>query len=651
MNELKQFEPIFHEKLHFDSDFWFDLEEKIRNVTMPWSYAQCEKSGRIDAFRLHWKPNSSIPKPHYFWDSDVAKWVESAALILQKKEDEELRKKMEYVVDLIISAQQPDGYLNVYFTIVEPKKRWVNLRDYHELYCAGHLIEAAVEHFKATKNPRFLNAMCKYADYIDSVFGVEPGKKRGYCGHEEIELALIKLYNVTNNEKYLTLSKYFIDERGQDPLYFWEEAKLRGEQIEPMIKMYEPHPEILGYGRDLRVYQAHLPVRDQDEAVGHAVRANYLYTGMADVAIQTSDLELLNVCKTLWNDMTSKKMYVTGGLGQARENEGFMLPYLLPNHTAYAETCAAIAFAFFTHRLLQTELDSKYADYLELEMYNGILAALSLSGDKMFYENPLALDSKKRKYQRSSWFVCSCCPNNLTRFYSSLGQYMISKSLKNDIIAIHQYGSYSTAMEISGTLIGLKMESGFPWDGLVNLEVDVKQSVDFILAIRIPGWCKNFAIVINDQNLTKDLKEKIINGYLMIERKWESNTKISLEFEMRTQILRSYPAVKENVGKIAVRRGPIIYCFESMVSGDNIDPESLFIKSNAWITERLVKNDMGQYIEIDMKAEKIEFPTENCSLYTNQQPKSVPINITLIPYFMWCNRGESNMTVWLNEKL
>ncbi len=650
MSELKQFEPISHEHVNFEADFWFNFEEKIRNATMRWSYEQCEKSGRIDAFRLHWNPNSNIPKPHYFWDSDVAKWVESAALILQKREDDELRKKMEYVVDLIISAQQPDGYLNVYFTIVEPKKRWINMRDYHELYCAGHLIEAAVEHFKATKNPRFLNAMCKYADYIDSTFGREPGKKRGYCGHEEIELALVKLYKITKNDKYLRLSKYFVDERGQDPLYFWEEAKLRGETIEPMIKPYEPHPEILGYGKDLRVYQAHLPVREQDEAVGHAVRANYFYTGIADVAMITSDSELLETCKTLWEDITSKKMYVTGGLGQARENEGFMLPYLLPNHTAYAETCAAIAFAFFNHRLLQTELDSKYSDLIELEMYNGILAGISLSGDKMFYENPLALDSKKRTYQRSSWFLCSCCPNNLTRFYASLGQYFFSKSLKNDVIAIHQFGSCSAAMELGESKVTIKMESGFPWDGSVNLELDVSQPLEFTLALRLPGWCKNFSVAMNEQNITKEIRETLTKGYLLIHRKWESKTKILMEFEMRTQTIRSHPAVKENMGKIAIRRGPIIYCFESLVSRENIDPESIFIKSNAWITEKLVKNEMGQYIEIDMKAEKIEYPHQTNSLYTDQQPKTFPINITLIPYFMWCNRGNSNMAVWLNEK-
>ena len=452
------------------------------------------------------------------------------------------------------------------------------MRDCHELYCAGHLIEAAVEHYKATKNRKFLDAMCKYVDYIDSVFGTEEGKKRGYCGHEEIKLALMKLYHITYNEKHLNLAKYFMEERGQDPLYFNEEAVKRGEKTQPLLNLNDPHPDILGYGADFRYFQAHLPVREQDEAVGHAVRLNYLFTGVADLGLELDDRELICVCNLIWQDISSKKMYITGGIGQTRKNEGFMKEYFLPNHEAYAETCAAISFAFLSHRLLQTVLNSKFSDTIELEMYNGILAALSTKGDTIFYENPLALDISKRKHHREDWFRCSCCPNNFTRFYAAIHQYILSVSNDNKLIAIHQYISGKGTINLDpantspnrtdSNSAEIEIDSGFPWNGNVGIKISTKNVSDLKIALRIPGWCSEFAIILNGKNITAESKAKIMNGYLILSEKWDELTTINIEFEMRTRIIRSHPKVQANLRKVAFARGPLIYCYEQ-----NEDPD------------------------------------------------------------------------------
>ncbi|MHA1715249.1 MAG: glycoside hydrolase family 127 protein, partial [Promethearchaeota archaeon] len=377
-------------------NFWKRWQDLIRQVTIYHSFDKLKKTGRIDAFKLDWKPGRGIP-PHVFWDSDVAKWIETASYALITKPDPDLKKMLDDLIDLVISAQQPDGYLNTHFTVVEPEKRWTNLRDLHELYCAGHLIEAAIAHHEATGSDRFLNAMIKYADYIDAVFGPENGKLKGYPGHQEIELALVKLYKITRNEKYLKLAKFFLDERGQIPFYFEIEAEKRGEKPKSFDRAI----------KDREYRQSHLPVRDQEEIVGHAVRAQYMYSAMVDVGYLTRDDDLINAARKIWNDTTLKKMYITGGVGSTRTNEGITKAYDLPNETAYAETCAGIALFLWSYRLLSIDKDSKYADMMERALYNGILSGISISGDKFFYENPLANDPRNPdlvNHVRASWF-------------------------------------------------------------------------------------------------------------------------------------------------------------------------------------------------------------------------------------------------------
>jgi len=407
------------ENVAVDDRFWTPRQETNRLVTLPIEYRQCRKTGRLRAWKLNWRPGRGNP-PHIFWDSDAAKWLEAVGYSLAARPDRKLERLADKVIDDIAAAQRPDGYLNIYYSVVEPDQRWTNLRDRHELYCAGHLMEAAVAYHQATGKRKLLDVLCRYADHIDATFGRSRGKKRGYPGHEEIELALVKLYHATGEKRYLKLAKYFVDERGRRPHYYDKEARARGDDR----KKYWPGT--------YEYNQSHLPVRRQSAVVGHAVRAFYLYAGMADVAAETHDGELLAACKRLWRDATRHKMYVTGGVGPSGRNEGFTRTYDLPNETAYAETCAAIALVFFAHRMLQIEADAHYADVMERALYNGTISGVSADGTRFFYTNPLAAAPPARaaggkpEPHRREWFGCACCPPNIARLIASLPQYVYS---------------------------------------------------------------------------------------------------------------------------------------------------------------------------------------------------------------------------------
>ncbi|MGH2346025.1 MAG: glycoside hydrolase family 127 protein, partial [Chloroflexota bacterium] len=373
--------PVKIADVAIDDAFWLPRLRINRERTIPFEYAQCKDTGRIDALRLRWKPGDQ-PVPHPFWDSDVAKWIEAASYSLAVHPDPALDARVDDTIALLASAQQPDGYLNTYFTVVKPGERWTDLRDAHELYCAGHLIEAGVAHFESTGKRSLLEVVSRYADHIDCIFGREPGRKRGYCGHEEIELALVKLYRATHEQRYLRLAQYFVDERGREPFYFDREAAERGTP-----GYFERH-QSGGALRTSREYnQAHQPVRDQKEVVGHSVRAMYLYSAMADLAGETGDAGLLDACRRLWDHLNGTRLYLTGGIGSAAQNEGFTADYDLPNRTAYAETCAAIGLVFWAHRMVQVEADGRYIDRLEQALYNGVLSGVSLDGTRFFYEN------------------------------------------------------------------------------------------------------------------------------------------------------------------------------------------------------------------------------------------------------------------------
>ncbi len=623
--------------------FWGQWQEIIRTVTIPISYQRLKETGRIDAFRLKWKPGMPNP-PHVFWDSDVAKWVETAAYSLVTHPDAKLNQLLNDTAELIASAQQRDGYLNTHFTVVEPDRRWMNLRDNHELYCAGHLMEAAVAHYFATDNDILLEAMQKCAEYIDSVFGLEEGKMRGYCGHEEIELALVKLYRLTAEERYLLLAKYFIDQRGQIPDYFEEEARRRGEQP-------KGYGDVIGMARgdtcqpaapgNPMYYQNHLPVREQEEVVGHAVRALYLLSGMADVARETKDAELFAACQRLWTDVCERKMYVTGGLGPSHVNEGFTCAYDLPNETAYAETCAAVALIFFNHRMLQLDLDGRYADMMERALFNGALSGISLDGTKFFYENPLAVLPPAPPRKRQEWFGCACCPNNISRLIASLGIYMYSEAM--DSAAVHLYGTSEVLLTIGGQSVTLTQETNYPWDGKVVITVEPGHPAEFSFRLRWPGWCHNGTIAVNGTKMPV----KPEKGYVTIKRKWQEGDAVELTFEMPVRRVYAHPQVKADIERVALARGPLMYCLEEVDNSPDLD--AFYLPRNAIFKYKFEADLLGGVGIIMSEALKQDKTYAPNVLYRDDASTFQKALIRAVPYFAWANRQPGEMLVWLRE--
>jgi len=564
----KKLQPIHHSNVNITGDFWRERQAVNRSATIPAVYGLCESTGRIDAFKLDWKPGK--PKmPHHFWDSDVAKWIEAAAYSLANQPDAELETRVDGVIGLIAGSQQADGYLNSHYTVVEPEQRWSNLRDMHELYCAGHMIEAAVAYYEATGKRTLLDVMCRYADYIGAVFGPVPDQKHGYPGHEEIELALVKLYRVTGEQRYLGLSRFFVDERGRQPYYFDIEARERGE---------EPQDN---RGQDY--FQSQLPVREQTTAEGHSVRAMYLYAAMADLAAETEDEALLTACENLWQNVTERRMYVTGGIGSSWRGERFTTNYDLPNDVAYAETCAAIGLVLWAYRLLQFDGDGQYADVLELALYNGVISGVSLDGTGFFYANPLdVIPSRYESHpelfripvmwpRRQEWFQTSCCPTNIARTLASLGQYVAS--VAGNTAYVHLYVGGDISLEVAGEQVRLTQVTEYPWDGDVRITVQLDRPAEFALALRIPGWCPEATIAVNGQSL--DLEPLMCRGYARIQREWSAGDVVELSLAMPVQRLESHPEVSSNCGKVALQRGPLVYCLEEVDNGPNLHDISL----------------------------------------------------------------------------
>ncbi|HEY0827006.1 MAG TPA: beta-L-arabinofuranosidase domain-containing protein, partial [Bacilli bacterium] len=508
-------QPLSYQDVTISDSFWSPRIRLVMEHTIPYQYEQCKATGRIDAFRLDWKIGLE-PKPHFFWDSDIAKWVEAASYSLGLQYNAELDQLLDGVIALITSAQQPDGYLNVYFTVVEPERRWKDLRDGHELYCAGHLIEAAIAHYQATGKRTLLDVMCRYADHIDSIFGEGQGKKRGYCGHEEIELALVKLYRVTGIERYLRLSEFFINERGTQPYYYDLEAQERGTP-----NLFDEYIFRVGSIDVKEHVQSHMPVREQMEAVGHAVRAMYLYCGMADLAAELGDQSLVRACERLWQHVAAKRMYITGGIGSSAINEGFTSDYDLPNETAYCETCASIGMVMFNHRMLQLDCDRKYADLMERALYNGVISGMSQDGQKFFYANPLASDGT---IHRQEWFGCSCCPPNIARLLTSLGEYVYGQN--DSEVIIHLYVQGEGRFRIQGQEVILHQSTQFPWDGQTTITVELDHPDGFGIKLRIPEWCSEAKAFIN--GCETDMAKELDKGYTVLNRTWENGDTIHL---------------------------------------------------------------------------------------------------------------------------
>ncbi|AGE22473.1 MULTISPECIES: glycoside hydrolase family 127 protein [Geobacillus] len=627
--------------------FWSRYVDVVRKEVVPYQWEalndlipSAEPSHAIENFRIAAGESDGEFYGMVFQDSDVGKWLEAVAYLLEEKRDPELEALADDVIELLSRAQQPDGYLNTYYTVKEPGKRWTNLRDNHELYCAGHLIEAAVAYFRATGKRRFLDIMCKYADYIGTVFGRGEGQIPGYDGHQEIELALLKLYEVTGNESYLKLSQYFIDQRGQQPHYFDWEKKARGE-----TKPFWFHD-------DYRYHQAHIPVREQKQAVGHAVRALYMYTAMAGLAAKTGDESLKQACQTLWENVTKRQMYITGGVGSSAFGESFTFDFDLPNDTAYAETCASIALVFWARRMLELETDGKYADVMERALYNGTISGMDLDGKKFFYVNPLEVwpkacerhDKRHVKPVRQKWFSCACCPPNLARLIASIGHYIYSQT--SDALFVHLYVGSDIRTELGGRSVEIVQETNYPWDGTVRLTVLPESAGEFTIGLRIPGWCRGATLTINGEKV--DMVPLIQKGYAYIKRIWKKGDQVELVFPMPVERIKAHPQVRANAGKVALQRGPIVYCLEEVDNGPNL--ANLFLPRDAHLEAHFEPDLLEGVVVITGTAERMDESAWNDELYRPIDPQTYQVPFRAIPYYAWCNRGEGEMTVWVNEK-
>jgi DUF1680 family protein len=626
--------------------FWAKRIDATRRRTVPILYRRCEEAGMFDQIDPHRPvPEQRIPfstafggskvRPvggnvtaQMYWDSDVAKVIEAASACLAVKRDPALEAMVDRIVEMYHDLQAPDGYLNSWFQRMQPGKRWTNLRDCHELYCAGHLMEAAVAYFHATGKRKLLDIMCRYADHIVEQFGIEPHKRRGYCGHEEIELALIKLARASGEGRYLEQARYFIDERGRPPRYFEVEARERGEP-----------PEVFAH-RTPDYNQSHSPVREQKKVVGHAVRAMYLYSAMADLVAEYGDQELRRTLETLWDDLVTKRIYVTGGLGPSQDNEGFTRDYDLPNDTAYAETCAAIGLVFWASRMLGVAPDRRYADVMEQALYNGVLAGVSLDGSRFFYENPLESRGDRHRWE---WHQCPCCPPNLARLVASVGS--LHYGVGDDTLAVHLYADNDAELTVSGRRVRLSQRTAYPWDGRVEISLGLDTDSAFAILLRIPGWCDGATLQIN--GVAVDLAAVTQDGYARIERNWQDQDTIALNFPMEIQRVYAHPDVRFDRGRVALRRGPILFCAEGV--DHSVPLDRLSLGSDVPCRAEFRSDLLGGVIVLNADVVSVSTSGWDGVLYRREPPERCATPLTAIPYFAWDNRAAGEMLVWLRE--
>ncbi len=639
--------PVSLKQVSIEDAFWSKKQSLIRESVIPYQWQilndqleGVELSHTIENFRIA----AGMSKEQYygmvFQDSDLAKWLEAVGYALTLKRDPELERQADETIDLLEKAQQPDGYLNSYYTVVKPEARWSNLRDDHELYCAGHMMEAAVAYYEATGKRKLLDIMSRMTDCILQQFGTEPGKKKGYPGHPEIELALVKMYRATGESKYLKLSSYFVDERGRSPHYFTEEAQIRGVN------------EHWQKGYDLRYSQSHLPVREQEEAAGHAVRAVYLYAAMADLAAELGDESLLNACRRLWDNVTRHKLYIIGGIGSSAYHESFTINDDLPNDRAYTETCAAIGLIFWAQRMQKIDFHGRYADVMERALYNNVISGMSQDGYKYFYVNPLEVwpaaaahrhDLKSAKPMRQSWYACACCPPNLARLIASLGGYIYSAGERG--LAAHLFVGSRMEVEIEGSKVRLTQETDYPWDGKVKFTLEPEREQVFSFHVRIPSWCSHPELAVNGEII--EIKDRPENGYLELNRSWKPGDVVELSLPMPVEIVRAHPAVKENAGKLAIQRGPVVYCAEEVDNEAELQDLEISAKSTFTSSSSSL---FGGVTVVKGTAWRTAPQCVPGDLYHTGSYSKIQVPFTAVPYHAWGNRGEGEMRVWIREK-
>ncbi len=574
---------------------------------------------------------------YVFQDSDFSKWIEAVGYSLAQHPDQELEATADGAIDIVCAAQQENGYLGSCYIINNVHARFSNLKDHHELYCFGHLTEGAVAYYQATGKDKLLNAARKYADYICTVFGKGEGKIPGYPGHEIAEMALVRLFDVTGDQKYLNLATYFINERGTRPYYFDNE---------------DPEGAVRG-GNNIRYryYQSHLPVREQTEAIGHAVRATYLFSGMADVARLNKDESLYNASRTLWENITTQKMYITGGIGGTHIGESFSFNYDLPNDTAYSETCAAIALMFFARRMLQMDIDSRYSNVMERALYNTVLAGMALDGKSFFYVNPLEVNPyacrrDERKYHvkpvRQKWFGCACCPPNIARLLGSVASYAYTES--EDTLYMHLYVGGEIEKDYPGAKIVWNVETTVPRGGKLKITAQKventtgrKQSI----AIRIPEWCDGYTLSCGD------FEKREEKGYVYVTGSIAEGDTIDIDFSTSVRIICANNAVAEDYGKVAVSYGPMVYCLEEIDNGPNLHTLSLIPDACSALLDT-VTIEGNEIVRITLPGKR-ELPSR-VPLYSVYVPvKYEDTALRFIPYYAWANRCEGEMRVWINQ--
>jgi DUF1680 family protein len=613
------------------SDGFLEPRRRVnREATLPSQYDRLEQTGRLDNFR---RAACKIDAPFsgvYFNDSDVYKWLEAAAWTLASDRDPHLERMVNVAIGEIEDAQRPDGYLNTYFTFEKASERWTDLTHKHELYCAGHLIQAAVAHHRATGSERLLNVARRFADHICATFGPEEeGKRPGTDGHEEIEMALVELYRDTGDRKYLDQATFFVDVRGHGLLGGRTYHGLHG----------------LTGGREY--HQDHKPLREMDEMVGHVVRAVYLNAGAADLYAESGDPTLLAALERLWHNMTSRRMYVSGGIGSRYEDEAFGEDYELPNARAYTETCAAIGSVMWNWRMLTIDGEARYADLLEHTLYNAALAGLSLDGRSYFYQNPL---SDSGTHRRSPWFGVACCPPNVARLLASSAGYFYSVS--DDGIWVHLYAEGTAEVRLDDDqTVGLRQRTQYPWDG--NVEIEVEGESAFSLMLRIPAWCEEgAAIEINGKPFDGSASP---GSYAEIRRAWRPGDRVRLALPMPVNHVECHPYVSENAGRVALMRGPLLYCVEQV---DNLgfDLRDIVLPAGpGFLTEH--RPDMLGGVTILRTQAEIVPPDEEWGerLYRRARPRAdepqgATAEITAVPYYAWANRDPGPMRLWLRSR-
>lgn len=614
---MKKFSSPDIASVKVDDRFFAPRIEANHTSTIPASVKMSYDTGRIEAFKLNWKPGKKN-QPHVFWDSDVAKVVEGMAYdLILHPEDRALARELDKIVTLIISAQQPDGYLNTHFTVVEPENRFKRLIRDHELYCAGHLIEASIAHFKATGNRKFMDCMCRYADYIDSVFGRGKNKKRGYPGHEEIELALMKLANATGVKRYSKLASYFINERGRKPNYYSEH--------EGVTQHYA-----------LTDVQADKTVRERREATGHAVRMMYFQSGAADVAAAEDDAEILDRCRDVFNSVAEKRMFITGGIGSTHLGEKFEQDYKLVNIESYAESCASMSLVWFAQRMHNITGETKYMDVLERALYNGAISGISLSGSDFFYSNPLDSNSDTIfSKKRIPYFNCSCCPTNFCRFIPQIGTFLWSENdaeVRLNIPASSEFNSNGRK---------IKVTSGYPYDG--NVKIKFLADGDYRFSIRLPEWCDDVDVADSSR---LDEESSMNEGAIVFDGPWKKGDELSVHFDMPVKVMRANIQVHDDAGKIAFMRGPLVYALESIENGTSLGRLSISADQDFKLGK--AKGLPAGTVSITGTATEIAFKGD--ALYSADKPKRAKRRFTAIPYALWQNRGDSEVSVWIKEE-